>query len=93
MSDIIKITTTSFTAGSGKFDSTKRYLRQALTGTGTPMVQGKSADASGSPNYYMYRYSVNGYVKQATYAYRGNLGDITVTANPFVGADVLVKKT
>jgi hypothetical protein len=79
VTDIIRIEPGRFTAGAGKFDSAYRYLRQALTGTGTPMVHGESCDASGT---YLACYNVNGYTKQAD----GN-------ANPFVASVTLVKKT
>lgn len=75
---LLHIDGTSFQAGRGKFDTTNRYLRTAVTNAEFAVIRGHSLELDEDPfsgTESFWRYSVAGYVQQQTHIDQGNLGD------------------
>ncbi|WP_127078335.1 hypothetical protein [Rhodomicrobium lacus] len=99
MTDLIRIEPHRFIAGGGKFDSTRRYLRRAPAGVGTPIAQGRtftfytSAVSGQSFTQSVFRWALNGVVKQQTSYDGGAAGAYALTTASTWTADCeIVKK-
>lgn len=71
MTETLYMSGTAFRAASGKFDSSKRYLRAGNTLSNFPLCSGKTLDVNlfsfSGADYAVLRYSVDGYVQQTTH--------------------------
>ncbi len=84
MTEIIYVSGSSVRFSSGKFDSSKRYVRQSNLPNNIPIAKGKTIDISHNATVPVtFRYSVNSYILQTTHRDDGNNGNTPISAGTF----------